>query len=392
MHFMIGMAAIAVQTSWKLSTKGAFVTTLLAAESIDYSASVGGAWYEELICGVVLSMKSILNAVTGKPCRPAISGCIALMALCLHVSSSAAEDFPSKPFTVVAGFGVGGSIDRMSRAMSSFLATELGQPVQVINKKGAGTLLASNYVLRRPHDGYTIYASGSPYIQNTIVQGNADFTIDDFAYLNMQWFDEDLFALSKRSKYKNMLEVIEAIRNKPKTVRASVVRGAGGHLMVKLMLESLGIPQENLNLVVYNSGGQARAAVAGGVVDFIAVSAKGCESIKEYLNPQAVVSDQPNEEWGVPTLNQVLAPTGMTVPVLPGSVRGFATSAQFKKDHPDRFKKLVDAFENTLANEDLQRLLDQGDIGRRWIGPEQSTTVMKTNFDLISKYSYLLEQ
>ena len=80
------------------------------------------------------------------------------------------------------------------------------------------------------------------------------------------------------------------------------------------------------------------------------------------------------------------------MPVLPGLVRGFATSAQFKKDHPDRFKKLVDAFENTLANEDLQRLLDQGDIGRRWIGPEQSPTVMKTNFDLISKYSYLLEQ
>ena len=337
-------------------------------------------------------MSNTLNAVSSRLGRTVGMFCATLLALCLHVSSAVADDFPSKPLTVVAGFGVGGSIDRMSRAMSSFLASELGQPVQVINKKGAGTLLASNYVLRRPHDGYTIYATGSPYIQNTIVQGSAEFTIDDFAYLNLQWFDEDLFALSKRSKYKNMLEVIEAIRNKPKTVRASVVRGAGGHLMVKLLLDSLGIPQENLNLVVYNSGGQARAAVAGGVVDFIAVSAKGCESIKEYLNPQAIVSDQPNEEWGVPPLNQVLEPIGMKVPVLPGSVRGFATSAQFRRDHPERFKLLVDAFEKTLANDDLQRLLDQGDIGRRWVGPEQSAVIMNTNFDLISKYSYLLEQ
>lgn len=337
-------------------------------------------------------MNKTQRVVSSRFVKSAAKFIATVLALCLHMPSSVADDFPSKSLTVVAGFGVGGSIDRMSRAMSSFLAAELGQPVQVINKKGAGTLLASNYVLRRPHDGYTIYATGSPYIANTIIQGNADFTIDDFAYINMQWFDEDLFALSKRSKYKNMLEVIEAIRNKPKTVRASVVRGAGGHLMVKLMLESLGIPQENLNLVVYNSGGQARAAVAGGVVDFIAVSAKGCESIKEYLNPAAIVSDQPNEEWSVPTLNQVLEPTGMTVPVLPGSVRGFATSAQFKREHPERFKALVDAIAKTLANEDLQRLLDQGDIGRRWVGPEQSAAIIQTNFDLISKYSYLLEQ
>ena len=98
-----------------------------------------------------------------------------------------AGDFPIRPVTIVVGFGVGGSTDRMTRSMSNYLGDELGQPVQVINKRGAGTLLAANYVLNQPHDGYTIFASGfSPYLSNTILEGNADYTIEDFAYLNFQ--------------------------------------------------------------------------------------------------------------------------------------------------------------------------------------------------------------
>ena len=175
-----------------------------------------------------------------------------------------ADDYPNRPVTIVVGFGVGGSADRMTRSVSTYIGDELGQPIQVINKRGAGTLLASNYVLGQPHDGYTIYASGfTPYLTNTILEGNADFTIDDFAYLNFQWFDEDIIALNRDSEYRSLPELLEAIRNNPKTVRASVVRGSAGHLMAKLLLEVNGIPQENLNLVAYNSGGLARAAVAG---------------------------------------------------------------------------------------------------------------------------------
>lgn len=308
----------------------------------------------------------------------------------LAVTTTAA-DYPTKPVTIVVGFGVGGSADRMTRAVSNYLADELGQPVQVINKKGAGTLLAANYVLSKPHDGYTIFASGfSPYLSNTILEGNADYTIKDFSYVNFQWFDEDLFALSKRSRYKSMIELITAIRDKPKTVRASVVRGSGGHLMAKLLLEVNGIPQENLNLVTYNSGGMARAAVAGGVVDFIVISAKGSEGIREYITPVAIVSDQPSAKWNVPTLNEVLSPIGIKAPVLPGSIRGFATTAETKKNHPERFETIVKAFERALNNQDLIAQLDKSDIGRRWIGPENSEETMQTTFDIFKNYSYLL--
>jgi putative tricarboxylic transport membrane protein len=302
------------------------------------------------------------------------------------------DEFPVRPVTIVVGFGVGGSSDRMTRSMSKSIGDELGQPVQVINKRGAGTLLASNYVLNQPHDGYTIYASGfSPYLSNTILEGNADFTIEDFAYLNFQWYDEDLIALNKDSKYKDLPELLEAIRTQPKTVRASVVSGSGGHLMAKLLLEVNGIPPDNLNLVTYNSGGLARAAVAGGVVDYTVISAEGTEGIREYIRPLAIVSNQRNPKWDAPTLNEALEPMGIRVPILPGSIRGFATSAEFKRNYPARFNKIANAMKNALESEELLTKLDQMAIGSRWTGPEQSEITMQTTFSIFENYSYLLK-
>ena len=310
----------------------------------------------------------------------------------LYFETGYADDYPNRPVTIVVGFGVGGSVDRMTRSMSTFIGDELGQPVQVINKRGAGTLLASNYILGRPHDGYTIYASGfSPYLSNTILEGNADFTIDDFAYLNFQWFDEDIIALNKDSEYKSLPELLRAIQAKPKTVRASVVRGSAGHLMAKLLLEVNGIPQENLNLVTYNGGGLARAAVAGGVVDYIIISAEGSESIREYIRPLAIVSDQRNPKWEVPTLNEALSPMGVRAPILPGTIRGFATTAEFKQNYPQRFTKIAEAMQRALENKELINILNRSSIGSRWIGPEHSKSIMEETFSIFENYSYLLK-
>jgi putative tricarboxylic transport membrane protein len=322
-----------------------------------------------------------------------VSVSLALLSALLPVPALADDDtFPNQPITMVVGFGVGGGTDQMARAVSTYFAEELGQPVQVVNKKGAGTLLAANYVLSRPHDGYTIFASGfNPYLTNTVLEGNADYTMDDFSYINFQWFDEDLIAVYKDSKYQSLPELLEDIKAHPKTVKASVVRGSGGHLMAKLLLELYGIPIENLNLVTYNSGGKARAAVAGGVVDFIVISAKGSESIREYVRPLAIISDEDELDWNAPAINKALAPIGLEAPVLQGTIRGFATNSEFKRNYPQRFAFITAAMKRTLENPELQALLKRSSISGRWTGPEKSEKIMKFNFEASKQYSYLLQ-
>ena len=291
-------------------------------------------------------------------------------------------EFPNRPVTIVVAFGVGGSADRMTRTISPFIAEALGQPVQVINKRGAGTLIGSSYLLEQAHDGYTMLASGfSPYLTNTILEGNADYTIDDFAYLNFQWFDEDLIAVNRDSEFEDLPSLLDAIRDRPKTVKASVVRGSGGHLMAKLLLEVSGIPQENLNLVAYNGGGL-----------FIIISAEGTESIREYVRPLAVVSPERNAEWDAPSLAEAMAPTGIEVPVLPGTIRGLATSAETKRQYPERFEILANAVRRALENEELAELLEHASIGGRWVGPDESERLMRETFAIFEEYGYLLRQ
>lgn len=309
----------------------------------------------------------------------------------LAASMALADNYPARPIEVVVGFGTGGSADRMTRIMAGHLSQELGVPVRVTNRPGAGTRIAAEYILNTPDEGYHLFASTfAPYLTNTILAGNATYAIEDFSYLNFQWFDLDLIAVNSDSGYTTLPEVIETIKNEPGAVRAAVVQGSAGHLMARILLEEYGIPQSHLNLVTYNSGGEARTAVAGGQVDLILISAQGSESIREYLTPLAIVSDERVEQWDVPTVNEAIAPLGYQVPVLQGSMRGFAVSAEFERRHPERFRLLGEAMQSALAQKALQDELKDHEIGGLWIGPEQSNQLMQENFEAFRRYADIL--
>ncbi len=311
----------------------------------------------------------------------------------LGSTSLMADNYPAKPINVVVGFGIGGSADRMTRSMSTFLSDEIGQRIKIVNKKGAGTQIAANYVLKKPADGYTVFASTfAPYLANTILSGGAKYKMEDFSFVNIQWFDFELLAVNKNSKYNNMVELLKDIKNNPKTVKAAVVQGSGGHLIIKLLLEKYGIPQENLNLVTYSSGGKARTAVAGGQVDLIAISAQGSESIREFLKPLAIVKDKRMKQWDAPTLNEAIKPLGIELPVFSGSMRGFAVPTKFKETQPERYAKLTDAIKKTLANKGVQKFLKKSNIGYTWTGPEKSNELIINSFNIFKNYAYLLKK
>ncbi len=301
-----------------------------------------------------------------------------LIMLLSVINSFATDEYPSRPITLVVGYGVGGSSDRMTRAMSSFISEELGQPVKVINKKGAATLIGLNYVLKKPADGYTIYSGAvSPYMGAHIMTGKANFTMDDWDIINIQWPDYTLYAAGKDSPYKSLAEVLTAIKENPGKVSAAAMQNSVGLLTLKLMLKKLGIPEKNLNLVTYTSGGKARSAVAGGSVDIIAIAAEGCLGIKEYLVPLAIGRIERDKVWNAPALNDALKSLGITVPILSDAARGYAVPAKLKQDYPERYEKIVAALKSILERKDVKKFLKGSNIGFDWIGPEAATRIVK---------------
>ncbi|HEX9720639.1 MAG TPA: tripartite tricarboxylate transporter substrate-binding protein, partial [Ramlibacter sp.] len=74
---------------------------------------------------------------------------------------AASAAFPDKPITLVIPYPPGGAVDVTGRIIARGLESQLGQPVIVDNKPGAGTVLAAGALARAPADGYTLLLSGN---------------------------------------------------------------------------------------------------------------------------------------------------------------------------------------------------------------------------------------
>jgi tripartite-type tricarboxylate transporter receptor subunit TctC len=79
------------------------------------------------------------------------AGFAALFSAGLH-----ADEYPSRPITIVAVFGPGSASDTLCRIIADKLSPAIGQPVIVEDRPGADGALAALYVHHQPADGYTL--------------------------------------------------------------------------------------------------------------------------------------------------------------------------------------------------------------------------------------------
>ena len=89
---------------------------------------------------------------------------IAIVALSIGLASTAtAETWPSKPIRAYIPFGAGSATDVVPRTVFDALSVELGQPIIVENRGGAGGTLGVGAVVRAEPDGYSILANSSAH-------------------------------------------------------------------------------------------------------------------------------------------------------------------------------------------------------------------------------------
>src|ERR1700756_4603666 len=97
---------------------------------------------------------------------------VGLCALVLAANAAFAQDDPSKyptrPIHIIVGFAAGGGNDVIARIYAQKLSEDLGQPVIVENKPGAGAIVGTDYVAKSAPDGYTLLvgATGMAIIQS----------------------------------------------------------------------------------------------------------------------------------------------------------------------------------------------------------------------------------
>src|SRR5450759_222084 len=96
------------------------------------------------------------------PVMPRLSFCKMVILLAVAAMMGAdlrpavAEDWPTRPITLVVSFPAGGSMDYLGRSIAQNLTEVLGQPVIVENRLGGGGAVATMAVARAAADGYTL--------------------------------------------------------------------------------------------------------------------------------------------------------------------------------------------------------------------------------------------
>src|SRR4051812_22690627 len=78
--------------------------------------------------------------------------------------SAAAQQFPSKPITLVVPYAPGGNVDISTRILQAGIGDSLGQPIIIENRPGAGGLIAGDYVARSAPDGHTLFVGSNASI------------------------------------------------------------------------------------------------------------------------------------------------------------------------------------------------------------------------------------
>ncbi len=90
-------------------------------------------------------------------------------------------DFPTKPVTLVVPFAAGGGLDVTARIIAERLKDDLGQPVLILNRPGAGSAVGARVVAAAPPDGHTLFiTSGSAFGFQYLLVPNMEIRLDSF--------------------------------------------------------------------------------------------------------------------------------------------------------------------------------------------------------------------
>src|SRR5262245_26277970 len=81
--------------------------------------------------------------------------------LCIHTPAHA-QDYPTRPVTIIVPFAAGGGTDMLARMVAQKLEQRLGKPFLIENKPGAGSTIGANLAAKAEPDGYTLLMAPSP--------------------------------------------------------------------------------------------------------------------------------------------------------------------------------------------------------------------------------------
>ena len=179
-----------------------------------------------------------------------------------------AQEYPSRPVTIVVPFAAGGNTDNIARLVAQWLGETLGQQFVVEDRPGAAGAIAAEFVARAPADGYTLFMSATPQIAIVPAMHKTQYDpVKDFVPISAIGTNPFALAVNKDLPVKTIAELIAYVRAQPRKLSyASGGIGSLNHLGTALFLKRAGLEMIH---VPYKGNAPAMYDVVAGNVPVI---------------------------------------------------------------------------------------------------------------------------
>ena len=187
-------------------------------------------------------------------------------AFAVHATSALAQGYPSKPIRIVVPFAAGGAVDTLARLLGAKLAEQLGQPVIVENRAGAGGTTGADAVAKAPADGYTILQNTNGQAISPALYRTLPFdTVRDFIPVTQLVATTTVLVANPRLPVTSAAELIALAKAKPGSLYYGMT-GVGNalHLTVEMLKRAAGI---DMQAIPYRGDAPLNAALIAGDID-----------------------------------------------------------------------------------------------------------------------------
>jgi tripartite-type tricarboxylate transporter receptor subunit TctC len=292
--------------------------------------------------------------------KTTIAAFAALLAL---AGAAQAQDWPSRPITLVVPFAAGGGIDVSVRLQAQHKSELLGQQIVVENIGGAAGTTGSQRVAKAAPDGYTMLIgnTGTHAFSQSLSKRPPYDAVADFTPVGLVSDSPRILLVRKDLPVSNLKEFIAyAKANQAKMQFGSAGVGSGTHLPCVLLNLALGI---DVTHVPYRGAGPVMQDLIGGRIDYFCDTIQtGAQQAKQgTVKGIAVMAAK-----RVPIIAD-LATTGEQG--LPGVEASVWNAFFFPKGTPDAIvRKLNKAMSDTLDNPAMRKRLEE--LGLEIMPPE----------------------
>lgn len=294
--------------------------------------------------------------------RPALATALALWC----AVASAQPDFPTKPLKIVVPFGAGGVADLTARVVAQKLTEQLGQPVVIENRPGAGGIAAAEAVVRAEPDGHTLFLMSNGTAVSAGLFAKLPFDPRrDLAPVSLLGQFDLAIVVPEGSPHKTLADWLAWGRAHPGRLNVGTINiGSTQHLAAELFRT-----QANLiaQIIPYNGTPAVINALRGGQLD-AAVEILG--PLRPQIQAKALRALAVMGDTRVPDV-----PNAVLVSSLPGlssfQVSSWNALAAPAKTPPQVVARLQAEVHKALAHPDVKKRLADLNVTAKPSSPEQ---------------------